>query len=412
MGKRWRETRAVFAEELTRGARRAGYRIVTIAVPVILLVLVIAVPLVSKLLSGDSEGEPGRFGLVDRSGLVTAMAGEDAGFQAYADRGAGLAALMADEVTSLFVVREDYVATGGVEWLHKGTGIAAAVPGESAAGRLSSLLRAGLLEGRLGQQATTRFLAPAAFVSVVVDAEGGASEGAAGVELLSISYAFAVLLMLSILTSSGYLLESVAEEKENRMIEVLLTSVSPFGLMAGKVLAMGALGLIQAVVWGVSMVVLAPRIVAGLPGLEQIEVEPGLIPWVAAFFLAGYFLMAVILAGIGAVTTSYRESSQIAAIVYLPAIVPMVVFQLIGGNPDGPLARVLSFVPVTAPLTMMLRLGAADVPVVEALASLATVVLAGVVLLFGSVRVFRAGMLLYGQRMTLRRVFQALREAG
>jgi ABC-2 type transport system permease protein len=257
-----------------------------------------------------------------------------------------------------------------------------------------------------------RFLAPASFDSIVIGEGGSTREEARAGDLLSLSQIFAILLMVSVLTGSGYLLESVSDEKEDRMIEVLLTSVSPMGLLAGKVIAMGALGLAQALVWAGSLALAGPRVLAGLPGVTQIEVDPLFLAWLAAFFLAGYMVLAVVMAGIGAATSSYREGSQIAVLVYLPAVSPMVAFQLIGADADGGLARVLSFIPVTAPLTMILRMGSTEVPLAEAVASLAVTVLGGLAMLWVSARVFRAGLLLVGQRMTLASVFRALRQAG
>jgi ABC-2 type transport system permease protein len=223
---------------------------------------------------------------------------------------------------------------------------------------------------------------------------------------------FGILLMMSIFMGSGLLQESIGDEKENRMMEVLLTSVSPLGVMAGKVLAMGAVGLGQVLLWVASVAILGPRISAGIPQIGGLNVEPSLLIGMVAFFAAGYFLMAVVLAGIGAATTSYRESSQVALLVVIPSASPMMLFQLISGNPDGTLARVLSFIPFTAPFTMILRMGATDLPLWEVLASLAVVTVSGVGLLWVSARVFRAGLLLYGQRMSLGRVWAALQEAG
>ena len=183
-------------------------------------------------------------------------------------------------------------------------------------------------------------------------------------------------------------------------------------MMAGKVLAMGAVGLGQVLVWVASVVLLGPRIASGLPEIGGIEIEFGMLVWMMAFFVAGYFLMAVVLAGIGAATTSYRESSQVALMVVIPSAAPMMMFQLISGNPDGTLARVLSFVPFTAPFTMMLRMGATDLSIWEVLASLTVVVVAGIGMLWASARVFRAGLLMYGQRMSAGRVWAALQGAG
>jgi len=144
-----------------------------------------------------------------------------------------------------------------------------------------------------------------------------------------------------------------------------------------------------------------------------LTIDPVLLVWVAAFFLAGYFVFAVSNAGIGAATTSYRQGSQVSMLLLMPAVlVPMWLFVFIVSNPSGLLAQILSFIPFTAPITMMLRIGAMDVPLVEIIASLAVTLLGGIVLLWGSARVFRAGLLMYGQHMSLRRVLRTLREAG
>jgi ABC-2 type transport system permease protein len=218
---------------------------------------------------------------------------------------------------------------------------------------------------------------------------------------------------MGVLVGSSYLLQSVSDEKENRMMEILLTSVSPLALMAGKVLALGTVGLAQLSVWAVSVALIGPRIMDDFPNLGQWSVDPLLLVWMVAFFLAGYFFLGVAMAGIGAATPSYREASQVAIFIYLPSLgLPMWLFMAIAGNPDGQIARTLSFVPFTGPLTMIMRIGASDIALIEIVGSLVVTVIGGIVLLWGSARIFRAGLLMYGQRMSLRRVFSALRQAG
>ena len=197
------------------------------------------------------------------------------------------------------------------------------------------------------------------------------------------------------------------------MIEIVLTSVSPQGLMAGKVLALGLVGLLQVMSWAVSMVFIGPRIMENFPNLGQLMIDPVLLVWAAVFFVAGYFVFAATNAGIGAATTSYRQGSQVSMFLLMPAVmVPMSLYVFIAGNPDGLLAQILSFIPFTAAITMMLRIGAMDVPLVEIITSLIVTLVGGIVLLWCSARVFRAGLLMYGQRMSIRRVLSALREAG
>ena len=218
--------------------------------------------------------------------------------------------------------------------------------------------------------------------------------------------------MMSIAIGAGSLLESVSEEKENRMVDVLLTSVSPLSLMAGKILALGTTSLVQIIVWIASIAIIGPQIIDQIPNAGKLEIEPLTLGYVSLFFIAGYFLFSVILAGIGSATTSAKEAGPITAMVLLPAAIPVWLVSAILGAPDGVVARVLSFIPITAPTAMILRIGSAGVSNAEILASLAVTVLAGVVTLFVSARVFRAGLLLYGQRMTLGAVWRAVRQAG
>ena len=197
------------------------------------------------------------------------------------------------------------------------------------------------------------------------------------------------------------------------MVDVLLTSVSPLALMVGKILALGTTSLAQMFIWIASIAIIGPQIVDQIPNAADLKIAPLTLAYVSLFFIAGYFLFAVILAGIGSATTSAKQAGPISTIVTLPAVFPVFAFwTVIVSEPNGGLARVFSFIPITAPMTMMLRIGSGDVSNAEILASLAVTVLAGMVMLFVSARVFRAGMLLYGQRMTVAAVWRAVRQAG
>ena len=212
---------------------------------------------------------------------------------------------------------------------------------------------------------------------------------------------------------SGTLLQSVSEEKENRVVEVLITSVSPLALMTGKVLGLGATGLLQVGIWLVSFLALfVPRIVSAFPDIGDLALSPGLAAAIVVFFLAGYFVFAVVMAGISAATVSAREASSLSSIVLLPALAPLILASLISLAPNGPFARILTFIPFTAPATMMIRLGVTDVALWEIALCLGVTVASGLALLWLSARVFRAGILIYGQRMTLRRLWLAVRHAS
>ena len=411
------EARIVFTEEFRRAIRGRVWQVVTAIVPAILLISLIVVPIIRSLADDDDEPKP--IGYVDVSGELADFGPPDSSSTAlpelirFPDRETGLAALISNdvEIEHVFVVTEDFLESGNVEWLSTKSGIFAGRFNRDAFDRF---LTVSLIADRLDPPLLARVLTPTSYTRVNVARDGtlSADDGGEQASRYLLATALTMLLLMSIFMGSSALLQVVAEEKENRMIEVLLTSVSPSALMAGKVFALGMTALIQVVVWATSVAVLAPRIFDTIPAASELVIEPSTLAVLVAFFLAGYFLFAVTFAGIGAAVTSVREAGPPSTIFAMLAGIPVLVGSAILSDPDGTLARVLSFIPFTAPTTMMQRVSSSDVSGVETLASLGVTLAAGVVMLFVSSRVFRAGLLLYGQRMTLRNVVRAVRQAG
>ncbi len=389
------EAQIVFIEEFRRAIRLRGWQVTTAIVPVLLIVALVLVPLLDR-----EDKAPNPVGFVDLSGELLEIDLSESLSKAlpelirFPDREAGLAALLSDDlkIEHVFVVATDFLESGGVEWLSTKGGIFA---GKSNRDAFDSFLTVSLIADRLDPQLLARVLTPTSYTRVNVGGDGTLSEEDEASEFL-LPIALAMLLLMSIFLSSGALLQSVAEEKENRMVEVLLTSVSPPALMAGKVLALGTTALIGTVVWATSIAIIGPRIFDAIPSAGELVVAPSTLVVLAAFFLAGYFLFAVTFAGIGSAVTSVREAGPISAIFGLPAIVPVYLSSVIVSDPTGMLARVLSFIPFTAPTTMIQLVGSSDVSGIETLGSLAVTLAGGMAMLFVSSRVFRAGLLLYG----------------
>ena len=411
------EIRLIFAEELRRFTRGKGYIILTLAVPTILLV-VMGVILTVRAVSPDRE-EPKPIGIVVLLNDFT-FAPDDLQrfrFLAFNTRQEGIDALTKGTVKEVFVIPEDYLKTGRVEWLHgKGGAFSGIDPGPSdtSSAALRAYLRTTLAIEEMMPELLARAVVGATLESVHIGEDGQPVEEDADTKVgtIVVSLVSILLLIFSIMIGAASLGEAVAEEKESRMIDVLLTCVKPLSLMAGKVLAIGTAQLIMITVWVGSVVVIAPRIADIISSAFEFPINLGLLVWALAFFLAGYFVSAVIMAGIGAVATKVQEANQLAFLVIFPLLASIYVLGLILSNPDGSLARVLSFIPFTAPSAMMIRLAVDGASALESVASLAVIVLTGMALLWVFARVFRAGLLMYGQRMSLRRVIRALREAG
>ena len=298
-----REIRTIFTEEFRRTIQRRSYRILTLAVPVILLVLLVAVPVIRGIWDDDEDRDKDQdqIGILELSSELAIDAGTVPGFQIYQDRESGIAALLADEIKGFFVIPEDYLSTGNVEWFDPDVGITG-----GSKGRVREFLRAALVVDDLAPELVTRMLDPAEFERIKVNEDGTIDRNPDKAGRILVPLIFGGLLMFGIMMGGSIMLESVSEEKETRMIEVLLTSVSPLAVMVGKVLALGATGLIQIAVWVASVAIIGPHIFDQIPGAGQLAIEPGFLALVIGFFLTGYLVFAVTMAGIGAVTTSVK----------------------------------------------------------------------------------------------------------
>jgi len=398
------EIRIVFEEEFRRNVKRRAWQIAVVSVPILLLIALVAIPAVRSIIANDEEPKP--IGYMDLSGEITE--GLYPELTAFTSREAGVQAVVDSDIEDFFVVPSDFLASGQIEWLTNRSGIFA---GEDNRERFDRLLTVSVVADRLEPDVLDRILNGSTYTRVRIADDGTATDEDSKISEFVVPTLLTMMLLMSIFLSSGTLLQSVSEEKENRMMEVLLTSLSPMALLAGKVLALGISGLIQIAVWITAIALLGPRVIEQIPNAGQLQFAPETFPAMVLFFIVGYFLFAVTLAGIGAATTSAREAGPITAIVTLPAVMPLWLSSVLLSDPDGGLARTLSFIPLTAPTTMIQRIGAGGVSTIEVLGSLAVTALAAGAMLFISARVFRAGLLMYGQRMTLPAVWRAVRQA-
>ncbi len=413
------ETRIVLTEEVRRQIRRKQYLIITVTPVVILLVLALAVPLVRGFLADDGESagatDTGRvIAVVNESAELNFAVADSDSFQVLADRAAGLAALQDGAADDLFIIPADFLQTGRIEWLHTDSGLSSLIAGDESEDRMRALVLQALTASDLSAERIERILFPLNLTRFEVSREGevAAEEEGQVLTFFTVPFLSAWIMIMVIYMVSGALLQSVSEEKENRVVEVLLTSVSPLGLMTGKVLGLGATGLLQVGIWLVSAAIGVPRIVSAFPEIGDLSLAPGLAAAIVVFFLAGYFVFAVVMAGLSAATVSAREASSLSSIVLLPALAPLVLSALISLAPNGVFARILTFIPFTAPATMMIRLGVTDVAFWEVALSLIVTFGSGLAMLWLAARVFRAGILIYGQRMSLRGLWLAIRHAA
>lgn len=224
--------------------------------------------------------------------------------------------------------------------------------------------------------------------------------------------AFVYLLWIAVLTSAQMLLNSTVEEKSSRIVELLLSSLDSSELMAGKIAGTAASGLTVVGSWMV-FISLAVAVVPGMLGasamaVAQIVTTPFYLVSFAVYFFLGYLFYAALLVSIGSLCSSLQETQNLMMPVIVPMMIPLFAMVPVGQDPNGLLARVLSFIPPFTPFVMMNR--AAGPPALwEYLAT--TLLLIGAIggATWAASRIFRIGILMSGKRPQLGEVLRWLR---
>jgi len=415
-----RELRIIFAEEFKQQLRRPSFISFTVLLAAVMLIAIPVTPLIVNLIVDDTPADTSeeapleRVGYVDSAGALAGSESQDWP-KLYDDRAEGIQAVQQGEIDTLFILPTDYLESGEVEE-YEPAGVGRNLWGTPAEWSFGGFLRAQLTAGHLEGALLTRVLDPASYQRFEVEVDATVSEEITTtmeVGELIVPMLFGLLLMIAVLSGSGALLRTVYEEKETRMIEMLVTSASSLSLMTGKLMALWTAGLIQIAVWvGVGAFAM-PEVFHRIPGGGEMIIEAGLLTTIALSFVLGYFLFSVLAMFIAAVVNSTQSAQQYTGLLSLLIGLPIYLIGLwMNVSPDHILAQIFTYFPFSAPTMLMIRNAMGSVMSAgEIAASLAIVAVTALLLLWVTARVYRAGILLSGQRITGRNVWTALRNA-
>lgn len=217
------------------------------------------------------------------------------------------------------------------------------------------------------------------------------------------SFVFIMLLMMMILYTGGMLIRSLVEEKSNRLIEIIISSCSSNELLTGKILGLSALGLTQIAIWfliGISLV---------SSSLVPAEIFTN-VPMILIYFILGFIFYSSMFVGIGSIVTSEQEAQQITTYLSFLLILPIIFVLPALENPHASYIKILSYIPLTLPSFMMLRLNISPVPLWEILATIMIMVISIYIMIIFSAKVFRIGILSHGKRPSLKELIQWIKE--
>ncbi|MFH1615661.1 MAG: ABC transporter permease [Planctomycetota bacterium] len=222
---------------------------------------------------------------------------------------------------------------------------------------------------------------------------------------MMVPFFFMYLMFMGIFGTGQQMLSSVIEEKNSRIIEVLLSAVSPFELMFGKILGLGGIGVTLTAFWAV-----AAYGAAQWQGLA-VNVGAGLIICFAIYYVLGFLFFSSILAGVGSVCNTIKEAQSLMMPITLLFVLPMVAWFKLVRDPDGMFAQVLSFVPPLTPMVMILRISASDgIGLIEILASMAVLSVFLLLVIWLAARIFRTAILMYGKRLSVREIIHCIKQ--
>lgn len=290
---------------------------------------------------------------------------------------------------------------------------------------LQSTLRALVFSERLRREGVEPSVVGRAQIPVelsTVKIVDGKVTGESGESSFFLAYVIWFLLYMAILLYGVQVLGAVVEEKSTRIVEVLVSSLKPFQLLAGKVVGVGAVGLLQLGIWLVAGKILLDRradvarligqseeTVAALGSAGLPEVPLATIVVFLTYFLLGYFLYAAMFAAVAAMVNTEAEARQAQTPVVMLLVIPTVMMIGILNNPDGSLAVALGLVPFTSPIAMPVRWAAAPVAIDQLASSIAILVVTVMGITWLAGRIYRVGILAYGKKPGLKELARWVR---
>jgi ABC-2 type transport system permease protein len=224
---------------------------------------------------------------------------------------------------------------------------------------------------------------------------------------IAVAIALVVLLYTALLMYGIITMRSVIEEKTTRTMEVLISSVRPFELLAGKILGVAAVAFTQFAIWMITTALLFSYGILASWGMTRnsplagVHVPVSLVIYAGAFFIGGYFMYASMFAAIGSACSNEQDAQQLQWLAMAPLVFCMIIYGVVLNDPTSHTAIILSEIPFFAPVLMVLRISLQTPPAWQIALSLALLALTTVAVMYASAKIYRVGVLMYGKRPSL-----------
>ena len=424
---RWRKVSTVVRREYLSRVRTKAFWVSTALVPILLLAFTVVPAMLARrtggtyrvdLLTSDtalagmvkdqlaasSGGEQGKAGALRITVDVVAPGADPA-----ATRTALKQAVVAKKLDAVVALPEDILAGGKAEYLSTN------VTAFRLMDRLEEAVKAAVVKSRLTEAGLpsdriAALTAAPGFVPVRVGEDLSENRESA-MQSFFLSYLLMFLIWFTMMIYGMYVMRGVLEEKSSRIVEVIVANLSPFELMVGKIVGVGAVGLTQYAIWVVlAMNIAVPGLLGSVVGVEpNVHIPPLLLVFFVVFFVLGYVLYSTLYAAVGAAFNTEEEAQQMQSVAGWVMAVPFLLLFPVINNPNSTLSVIVSLVPFFSPVLFFLRMSVEMPPLWQT--ALCLTLLLGTIVVVARIAatIYRVGILMYGKRPTVRELIRWVR---
>jgi len=402
----------VIKHEILTTVGKRSFWVMTFIFPAFIILLNVGTQVMANSALDDSDmflpGEGGELpdqtiGIVDQAGLLRNYPPglPDGLLASYPDEAAAQSALQNDTIGSYYLISADYLQTGDVIVVAKNFKLF----GLGTEDLVEYLITYNVLDNPSLTAVAINPLARLKQTSLSPEN----SQDVTNPLTFFVPFATMFIFFFLITMSSGYMLQSVSKEKENRTVEVLLVSLRPRELMLGKMLGLSVVALLQMAIWFGGALLVLDQVKQLLQSVASFKLPSGFVLWGLLYFFFGYLLYASLMGAIGALAPSAREGGSITFLVLLPLMIPLWLNSAFIESPNGTLTTILSLFPLTSPTSMMTRLAAGAVPIWQPMLGLFLLAVTTYLVVLLAARFFRADNLLSNTALEWKRLIAEFR---
>lgn len=308
-----------------------------------------------------------------------------------------------NQLEGFFIISPDYLESGKVTFIKPEINMITEIVQQ---GALDDLINYNLMGN--DQQLYLRYTNPVTYNYEYISPETADTRDQDSIATFIVPFVIMIVFYTVILISSSFMINAVGKDKENKTIEIMLTSTRPMGLFLGKLLGYGAASLLQMVVWGGTIALIMNHGGQILSFLQGFSLPNQVILMGIPYFILGFFLYGSLMAGIGALAPNLREGNSSSVIITMPLIFLFLIINQLIGKPNSFLFVFLSIFPLTSSIVMMTRLAISSVPLWQLALSLSVLIATVFLIIRGVSNLFSSQTLLSGDKFKMKTFFRTI----